>query len=245
MAFPDTFAWGVGTSAYQVEGAANTAGRGPCIWDQFCGKSGNIADAGDAAIACDHYNRSKEDVAIMATLGMSSYRLSLSWPRILPEGVGMINEPGLAFYDELIDDLLRAKIEPWVTLFHWDYPLALYMRGGWLNPDSPMWFAEYVGAVVRRLSDRVSHWITLNEPQVYIGRGHGDGLDAPGLRLPIPDQLRIAHNNLIAHGRAVQAIRADAILNRKSAALCNALLRIQRRSVGRPLTAPAWRRLDA
>ncbi len=133
--------------------------------------------------------------------------MSISWPRILPNGIGKINEMGLDFYDRLVDELLENGITPYITLFHWDYPLALYKKGGWLNPDSSDWFAEYTKVIVERLSDRVKHWMTLNEPQCYIGLGHGTGIHAPGLKLDLSDLLTASHNSLLAHGKAVQTIR--------------------------------------
>lgn len=146
----------------------------------------------------------------MKEIGLKAYRFSLSWSRVLPDGTGAINEKGLAFYDQLVDGLLEAGIDPWVTFFHWDYPLALQTRGGWLNDESSKWFAEYVQVVTDRLSDRVSHWMTLNEPQCFIGLGHRSGEHAPGDRMEMPHVLRGVHNALLAHGRAVQVIRASA-----------------------------------
>jgi beta-glucosidase len=144
----------------------------------------------------------------MAGMGLQAYRFSISWPRVLPQGVGTINQKGLDFYSRLVDALLEHGITPWVTLFHWDYPYALYCRGGWLNRDSTDWFAEYTAVVVDRLSDRVGHWMTLNEPQCFIGMGHQDGTHAPGLQLGLTEVLLAAHHALLAHGRAVQVIRA-------------------------------------
>src|SRR5688500_18979117 len=143
----------------------------------------------------------------MKELGLQAYRLSISWPRVLPSGTGDINERGLAFYDQLVDGLLDAGITPYVTLFHWDYPYELYCRGGWLNPDSPRWFAEYTQVIADRLSDRVRHWITLNEPQVFLTLGHREGLHAPGLKLAWMDVLRAMHHTLLSHGRAVATLR--------------------------------------
>lgn len=204
--------WGAAAAAYQIEGAVDQDGRGPSTWDMFCRKPGAIWDGQSGAVACDHYHRYQEDVALMRQLDLGAYRLSVSWPRVLPKGIGPVNERGLAFYDRLIDALLAAGVDPWVTLFHWDYPLELYYRGGWLNRDSVEWFAEYTEQVVRRLSDRVKHWITLNEPQVFIGAGHQDGRQAPGDRLAFREVLRAGHHALLAHGRSVQAIRANARL---------------------------------
>jgi beta-glucosidase len=146
----------------------------------------------------------------MRQLGIRAYRLSISWPRVMPDGTGRINPAGMDFYDALIDALLGAGITPWVTLFHWDYPDALQGRGGWLNPESPEWFGAFARAVTDRLSDRVIHWMTINEPQIFIGQGHGDGTHAPGLRLDLPERLLVSHRVLLAHGLAVQEIRARA-----------------------------------
>lgn len=206
--FPAHFTWGAAAAAYQIEGGHDADGRGLSVWDAFCQQPGTIREGHSGARACDHYHRWAEDVALMRDLGLKAYRLSLAWPRILPQGVGPANSPGLDFYDRLIDALLAAGITPWVTLFHWDYPLALYQCGGWLNPASPRWFAEYADLVVRRLGDRVQHWITHNEPQCFIGLGHATGLHAPGLRLGLADLIPAGHHMLLAHGLAVQAIRA-------------------------------------
>lgn len=149
---------------------------------------------------------------MIASLGAGAYRFSISWPRVMPEGTGRLNEAGISFYDRLTDELLGAGIEPWVTLFHWDYPSALQARGGWLERDSAEWFAEYAARVVLRISDRVARWMPLNEPQVFTGFGHVRGEHAPGTKLPLPETLRAAHNILLAHGKAVRAIRANAKL---------------------------------
>jgi beta-glucosidase len=209
-AFPREFAWGVAAAAYQVEGAAAEDGRGPSVWDMLCGKPGAIWGGQTGAVACDHYHRWREDVALMKELGIRAYRFSLSWSRILPEGTGAVNAKGLDFYRSLVDGLLEAGIEPWVTLFHWDYPLTLYHRGGWLNRESASWFAEYAAVGARALSGQVRHWMTLNEPQCFIGLGHQVGIHAPGDRLRFDEVLRAGHHALLAHGRGVQAIRAEA-----------------------------------
>ena len=208
MMFPKDFTWGVAAASYQVEGAANDDGRGPSVWDMLCRKGGTIWNNQSGDAACDHYHRYKEDVALMKSLGIMAYRLSIAWPRVLPDGTGRVNPKGLEFYDRLVDELLVAGITPWITLFHWDYPYELYCRGGWLNPDSPDWFAEYAKIVVEKLSDRVRHWMTLNEPQCFIGLGHQDGTHAPGDKLGFAQVLRAGHNALLAHGKAVQTIRA-------------------------------------
>jgi beta-glucosidase len=211
-AFPDRFVWGAATAAYQVEGAARQGGRGASIWDMLCEKPGAIYGGHDGAMASDHYRRYAQDVALFRQLGLGGYRFSVSWPRVLPIGVGRPNAEGIAFYDRLVDTLLAAGIQPYVTLFHWDLPLDLYHRGGWLNPDVSHWFADYTSLVVETLGDRVSHWMTLNEPQVFIGHGHYDGRHAPGLRFSLSEMLRCGHNALLAHGRSVSAIRAAARL---------------------------------
>ena len=210
MSFPKDFVWGAAAASYQIEGGAAEDGKGASVWDMFCRKPGAIWQGQTGDVACDHYHCFKDDVALMKGMSLPAYRLSVSWPRLLPKGTGQINPKGMAFYDALIDELLAAGITPYVTLFHWDYPYDLYCRGGWLNPDSPLWFAEYADLVVRRLSDRVQQWMTINEPQVFVGNGHQDGNHAPGDRLGRAQVLRVMHNVLLAHGRAVQAIRAGA-----------------------------------
>ena len=209
MSFPKHFIWGAATAAYQIEGAAHTDGRGRSVWDDFCDVPGNVKSDHSGVIACDHYHRCEEDIEIMRTIGLQAYRLSISWPRVMPKGTGAVNERGLEFYDRLIDGLLAAGIEPWVTLFHWDFPSTLFQKGGWLERDSASWFSEYAAIMAKRLGDRVTHWITLNEPQVYIDLGHKSGIHAPGLTLNLHDQLLAGHNTLRAHGMAVQAIRAS------------------------------------
>ena len=207
-AFPREFKWGAAAASYQIEGAAFADDKGWSVWDMFCRKPGMVWQGQTGDVACDHFHRYRDDVALMKQIGLQAYRLSVSWPRVLPEGVGKPSERGLEFYDRLVDELLGAGIEPWITLFHWDYPLSLYHRGGWLNRDSVEWFGEFADAVARRLSDRVRHWMTLNEPQVFIGAGHHEGRHAPGDRLRFSEVLRAGHHCLMAHGRAVQAIRA-------------------------------------
>jgi beta-glucosidase len=210
--FPKGFVWGAASSAYQVEGAIDADGRAPSVWDMFCQKDGAVWNGQSGAVSCDHYHRYKDDVRLMQQIALQAYRFSIAWPRVLPNGVGKINPKGLAFYDRLVDELLAAGITPWITLFHWDMPYALYCRGGWLNPDSSDWFAEYTRAVVRKLSDRVQHWITLNEPQCFIALGHQDGKHAPGDKLGFREVLLVGHNALLAHGKAAQTIRAHAEL---------------------------------
>ena len=208
MTFPQGFVWGAGASSFQIEGAAHEDGKGPSVWDEFCRQPGKIWSNHSGEVACDHYHRYEADVSLMKQIGLHAYRLSLSWPRIIPAGTGAVNSKGLAFYDGLVDSLLAAGIDPYVTLFHWDYPYELYRRGGWLSQDSSEWFAEYARVVTDRLSDRVRHWITLNEPQCFIGLGHQFGFHAPGDKLEFGRVLLAAHNALLAHGKAVQVIRS-------------------------------------
>jgi beta-glucosidase len=208
MAFPKDFVWGAATASYQIEGATREDGKGPSVWDMFVKRPNVIWRGHTGEIACDHYHRHAEDVRLMQSIGLRGYRFSICWPRILPEGTGQVNERGLAFYDRLVDELLGAGILPMPTLFHWDYPLALYQRGGWLNRDSTDWFAAYTDVVVRRLGDRVKHWMTLNEPQCFVLLGHETGVHAPGDKLELGELLRLTHHALLAHGKGVQAIRA-------------------------------------
>ncbi|RMH30413.1 MAG: beta-glucosidase [Planctomycetota bacterium] len=210
MAMPDGFVWGVASASYQIEGATNRDGRSPSVWDEFSSSPGKTFDGHTGEVACRSYERPEEDADLIAGLGATGYRLSIAWPRVLPDGTGRVNEAGLAYYDRLIDALLARGVEPWVTLFHWDMPACLYYRGGWLNRDSASWFAEYTRAVVDRLSDRVSRWFTLNEPQIFLGLGHNEGTHAPGLKLSRKDVLRATHHALLAHGESVQMIRARA-----------------------------------
>lgn len=208
--FPAGFLWGASSSSYQIEGGSGASLRGESVWDTFCRKPGAVHGGHTGAVACDHFGQMESDVRLMQAMGLKAYRLSIAWPRVMPDGDGAVNSQGLDFYDRLIDLLLQHRIDPWVTLFHWDYPLALYRKGGWLNRDSARWFAEYTGHVVRRLSDRVSNWMTINEPQVFLQLGHGDGTHAPGVKLPLSEQLLAAHNVLRAHGMSVAAIRTHA-----------------------------------
>lgn len=210
--FADDFVWGVATAAYQIEGAWNEDGKGLSVWDMCCRKPGFVKDADDGNMACDHYHRMKEDVQLMKKLGVKAYRFSISWPRVLPDGIGKVNEAGLDFYDRLVDELKANDIESYVTLFHWDFPYELYKKGGWLNAESPDWFAEYTKIIVDRLSDRVQYFITINEPQCYIGLGHDQGKHAPGLKLGRKDILTAAHHTLLAHGKAVRVIKERAVL---------------------------------
>ena len=206
--FPAGFTWGVATSAFQIEGAAAEDGKGPSVWDNYCTIPHKVRGSDTGAVTCDHYHRFREDVGLLVELQVPAYRFSISWPRVLPNGTGRSHPAGLDFYDALVDELLAKGIEPWVTLFHWDYPQRLQEQGGWLNPASPQWFADYVRIVVERLSDRVENWFTINEPQCFVRFGHGDATNAPGLALSLADRLLASHHVLLAHGRAVETIRA-------------------------------------
>ncbi len=206
MKFPEGFLWGAATSAYQIEGAWNEDGKGPSIWDTFAHTPGKIRDGSTGDVACDHYHRWREDVALMKTLGLKAYRFSISWPRVLPSGKTPVNPKGLDFYDRLVDALLEAGIVPFVTLYHWDLPQALQDLGGWANRDLAYYFADYAAVVARRLGDRVTYWTTLNEPWVISWIGHGWGEHAPGLRNP-KVALQVAHHLLLSHGLAVDVLR--------------------------------------
>ena len=205
--FPADFLWGAATSAYQVEGSPLADGAGPSIWHRFAHTAGLTANGDTGDVACDHYRRYAEDVRLMRELGLNAYRFSVSWSRVYPEGTGTVNPHGVAFYDRLVDALLEARIQPCVTLYHWDLPAALDDRGGWLNPDVAHWFADYAGTVVRALGDRVPLWSTLNEPWVVMDGGYHFGALAPGHR-NLFEAPRVSHNLLRAHGQGVLAARA-------------------------------------
>jgi beta-glucosidase len=206
--FPDDFLWGAATAAYQIEGAAREDGRGESIWDRFSHTPGKVANGDTGDVACDHYHRWREDIGIMQELGLDAYRFSTSWPRIMPRGRGEVNRAGLDFYDRLVDGLLEANIEPWITLFHWDLPQVLDDAGGWVNRDTIDSFAEYTDVLTRRVGDRVKHWITINEPWVIAHLGYNWGILAPG-RKDLKEALQVAHSLFIAHGRAVDVVRAN------------------------------------
>lgn len=210
--FPEDFTWGASTSSYQIEGAWDEDGKGASVWDMYVEQEGKMWRNQTGKVACDHYHRFKEDVKLMSQIGIKAYRFSLSWPRIIPDGAGRVNKAGIRFYNKLIDELLEHDIVPWVTLFHWDYPYELYLRGGWLNRSSPEWFEDYTRVVVDQFSDRIRHWITINEPQGFLGLGHFEGFHAPGLKLCLRECLLAGHHALLAHGRAVRTIRENAKL---------------------------------
>ncbi len=206
--FPHDFLWGAATSAYQIEGSPLADGAGPSIWHRFCHTPGMVANGDTGDLACDHYRRYREDITLMAGLGLKAYRFSIAWGRIFPDGTGRLNPKGLDFYRRLTDGLLERGIEPMITLYHWDLPAALNDRGGWLNPDSAGWFAAYAETLFRALDDRVRLWVTLNEPWVVVVGGYLQGTLAPGHRNPYEAPLA-AHNLLRAHGAAVAAYRAQ------------------------------------
>lgn len=205
--FPSDFLWGVSTASYQIEGATKEDGRGPSSWDAFVAEPGRISNGDTGEVACDHYHRYPEDIKIMKGLGIDAYRFSFSWSRIQPGGRGTSNPLGLEFYDRLVDGLLEAGIEPTPTLFHWDTPLELEQAGGWMNKDTAGRFADYAQIVGEHFSDRVSRWITINEPAALTLMGYGAGIHAPGLALGF-DSLPAAHHLLLAHGLGVAALRS-------------------------------------
>jgi beta-glucosidase len=204
---PAGFLWGAATAAYQVEGAVSAGGRGPSIWDTFTHSPGHVRGGDNGDVAVDHYSRYREDVALMARLGLSAYRFSVSWPRIQPEGRGPADRRGLDFYSRLVDELLRAGVEPWLTLYHWDLPQALEDAGGWPVRDTAERFAEYAGLVHDALGDRVRTWTTVNEPWCAAFLGYASGEHAPGRTEPAAS-VRAAHHLLLGHGLAAQALRS-------------------------------------
>jgi beta-glucosidase len=206
--FPADFVWGAATAAYQIEGAIHEDGRGESIWDRFTAEPGKIANGDTGAVACDSYHRYGEDVQLMRELGLNGYRFSISWPRVLPEGRGPVNAAGLDFYDRVVDELLANGVQPFPTLYHWDLPQALEDRGGWPARETVDAFLEYADAVSERLGDRVTHWITHNEPWVASWLGYGWGEHAPGRRSDA-DALAAAHHLLLSHGRAVDVLRRN------------------------------------
>ena len=205
--FPEGFLWGAATAAHQIEGSPLADGAGPSIWTRFAHTPGMTLNGDTGDVACDHYRRWKDDVALMKRLGLQAYRFSVSWSRILPEGTGRVNQAGLDFYSRLVDELLANGIEPLLTLYHWDMPAALDDRGGWLNRDCADWFAEYGSVLYRALDGRVKKWVTLNEPWVITDGGYLHGALAPGHRSRFEAPIA-SHNLMRAHGAAVQAYRA-------------------------------------
>ena len=203
------FIWGVSTSSYQIEGAANEGGRGPSIWDTFSRIPGAVANADNGDIACDHYHRYNEDLDLMKWLGVGAYHFSIAWPRVIPTGSGPINKVGMDFYDRLIDGALERGITPWPTLYHWDLPQALQDKGGWNNRECAHWFAEYSYLMAEAFSDRVKNWVTINEPFCSAWLGHLYGVMAPGIK-DLQTGINASHHLLLGHGLAVRAIREAA-----------------------------------
>ncbi|MDR2114029.1 MAG: beta-glucosidase [Bifidobacteriaceae bacterium] len=216
--FPPTFQFGAATSSYQIEGAIREGGRGPSIWDVFCDQPGAIQDGSSGAVTSDHYHRMEQDVALMAQLGLEAYRFSIAWPRIQPQGRGVINQPGLDFYQRLVDQLRLHGIKPVVTLYHWDLPQTLEEAGGWPNRDTAYYFADYAAAVAHHLGDRVDSWITVNEPWCAALLGYGAGVHAPGRQEPA-EALAAAHHLNLGHGLAAQAVRSEVAGARLAVAL--------------------------
>lgn len=209
LQFPSDFIWGTATSAYQIEGASNEDGRGPCIWDTFCQQPGRVYTGESGETAADHYHRWREDVELMSQIGLKAYRFSVSWTRILPEGRGKINQAGVDFYSRLVDALLEKGITPYPTLFHYDLPQPLQDQGGWPRRETAQYFGEYAAVLGRCLGDRVDHWITHNEPMVTSFLGYLNGEHAPGKRNPFA-AFAAMHHLLLSHGLAVQALRSAA-----------------------------------
>ncbi len=210
MGFKQGFIWGAATASYQIEGAYQEDGKGLSIWDRFSHEEGKVYGGHTGDVACDHYHRYAQDAALLKELGIPAYRFSLCWPRLLPDGVGRVEQRGVDFYDRLIDELLKNGVRPFVTLFHWDYPCALQARGAWQNPDSPKWFAEYAQLCAQRFGDRVKDFFTFNEPQCFLGLGYVKGEHAPGYRMPPSGTIPMSHHVMVAHGMAVDALRAYA-----------------------------------
>ncbi len=208
LRFPTDFAWGAATAAYQIEGGWDEDGKGESIWDRFSHTPGRIENGDTGDVACDHYHRWAFDVALMKGMGLKAYRFSIAWARILPEGRGSINQPGLDFYARLVDSLLEGGIQPFVTLYHWDLPQRLQDEGGWPNRGTSSAFADYAAAVSHALGDRVKHWMTLNEPHVSSLTGYLEGRHAPG-HTDLDEALAASHHLLLAHGLAVPILRSN------------------------------------
>ncbi|WP_405013910.1 GH1 family beta-glucosidase [Kitasatospora sp. NBC_01539] len=240
-AFPAGFVWGAATAAYQIEGAVAEGGRTPSIWDTFSRIPGKVdnGDTGDTAL--EHYHRYREDVALMASLGLGAYRFSLAWPRIVPGGRGPVNEIGLDFYDRLVDELLAAGVDPVATLYHWDLPQQLEDEGGWTNRATAERFAEYAAVAAARLGDRVSLWTTLNEPWCSAFLGYGNGIHAPGRTSPV-EALTAHHHLLLAHGLGTAALRSELPSDAQVALTLN--LAAVRTLTDDPADAEAARRID-
>lgn len=207
MGFKKDFIWGAATASYQIEGAWNEDGKGPNIWDRYSHEPGHVLFGHTGDVACDHYHRYEQDADLMREIGVRNYRMSLSWARLLPEGVGAVNQKGVDFYNRLFDALESRGIRPFVTLFHWDYPCALQDKGAWSNPDSVKWFEEYTALCADKFGGRVKDFFTFNEPQCFIGAGYEAGFHAPGVKLGPACLMPMIHNVMKAHGAAVHVLR--------------------------------------
>ena len=241
LVFPQGFVFGAATAAYQIEGAPTADGKGESIWDRFCRVPGVIVDGSSGDVACDHYHRWREDIAVLKALGLGAYRFSFAWTRLLPEGRGEANAKGIAFYDRLIDDLLEAGIEPYATLYHWDLPQALQERGGWYSRETATAFADYAGLAARGFGDRIKKWTTLNEPWTFCWSGHATGEDAPGLRDGVKGGVSASHHALLGHGLAVPVIRAE-VADASVGIVFD--LNVAEAATDDPLDAAATRRFD-
>ena len=234
--FPEGFVWGSATSSYQIEGAVAEDGRGESIWDRFSHSPGRVKNGDTGDIACDHYHRWGDDVALMQSLSLNAYRFSIAWPRIVPDGDGAVNRRGLDFYDRLVDGLLEAGIDPYVTLYHWDLPQALEDKGGWRSRETVEAFARYTEIVVDRLGDRVDNWWTINEPWVVAVEGHELGLHAPGHQ-SVKEALDVSHYLLLAHARSMDVLHSggsNRCRDRAQSGLSRATFRARRRRRGCP-----------
>jgi beta-glucosidase len=241
LQFPDGFLWGAATASYQIEGGAFDGGRGPSVWDTFSHTEGKVANGHTGDVACDHFHRMPADVALMKELGHQTYRFSISWSRVMPEGRGKVNSEGLGFYQQLVEELLAHEIVPCPTLFHWDLPQSLEDIGGFRNRDTVGWFGDYAALMAKELGDRVTMWSTFNEPWCYAYLGHGAGVHAPGLRDGLA-AVTVAHHELLAHGTALQAMRAE----RDGLSLGIVINPTNVRSSGAPAaSSDAIRRVDA
>jgi len=207
LTFPEGFLWSTSTAAYQIEGGWNVDGKGLSIWDTYTRRNGKIKDGTDGDVACDSYHRYMDDIKVMKEIGVNSYRFSISWPRIMPDGTGRVNQAGLDYYRRLVDALRENDIEPLITLFHWDLPQTLQDKGGWLNRDVTDYFADYVHLTVDALKDQVTRWLTINEINIHACCGHMNGEHAPGFKDDIVG-LQVFHNLLLAHGKGVIAGRS-------------------------------------
>ena len=208
--FPKDFLWGAATAAFQIEGAWQADGKGDSVWDHFSHQPGNVLNNDNGDVACDHYNRYKEDISLMKEIGLKAYRFSIAWPRILPNGRGTVNQAGLDFYSNLVDELLNAGITPFVTLYHWDLPQKLYEEGGWTVRTTAEAFVEYTDVVTKALGDRVKHWFTHNEPSVVSYLGYYYGEHAPGIKDDLTAALQVNHHLLLSHAWAMPVIKENA-----------------------------------